>query len=245
MAAGRDLHVLADEQPRVGDPAIEQQCEIAQPRAKEEPEGERQRHVHREDRHGTPVMAVIEPGERFPQRIDPVREREEVVERTEESRHHLDRVQAGRTGDLHDHEQHGQSLADEPEGDRERIDDAEIREPDEHSGPDKREGTGRLHADEQGADGDDQRLDDAHHGQQHPASEIGLARGDALDPLGIDLEFEEDHQDEATDPECEVHEQGRHRGTVVGDGEDGVFPHLDRGREELADLFGVQARHRL
>ena len=80
---------------------------------------------------------TIKAGDRLTQRVDPVRERQQRVQHTEEGRHHFDRIQAGSTRNLYDHDDDAQALADVLEAGRQHVDDRHKHHRDEHGRTDE------------------------------------------------------------------------------------------------------------
>ena len=86
------------------------------------------------------------------------------------------------------------------EGDAEGVDDADVGEGDEHARADERRRAHHLDPDDEVSDADDQRLDDRENGEEEEAAEVGLPHREALEPLGINLGAEDDHEYERADP---------------------------------------------
>ena len=240
VPAADDLHLLADQEVGREHLAVEEQGEVGETAPQDEPDEERESDEHGESAEEAPVVVAVEAPDRLPHRVDAVGERQERVDRTEEPGHQLDRVQAGRAGDLHDHQQDAQAPADVAEGDAEGVDDAHVGEGDEHTGADEGRGADGLHTDDEVADAHDQRLADGERREEEEAAEVGLAHGDVFDALGVDLDAEDHHEHEGADPQRQVREERGHRRPVGVDGEHQMLVDLDGGGDELGDLLGLQ-----
>ena len=87
------------------------------------------------------------------------------MQETEEGRQHLNRVQAGRAGNLHDHDDDAQALTDVLEARRKHVDDRHVDHRNNDRRPHERRARDGLHANGQVTDRHDERLDDAEEGE--------------------------------------------------------------------------------
>ena len=83
---------LADDHVAFLDLASEQAVQIGQQRADHNADEEGDRHEQQHHADHLQPMPVIEAGDRLAEGVDGIAERDERVDRAEESRHHIDRV---------------------------------------------------------------------------------------------------------------------------------------------------------
>ena len=183
----------------------------------------------------------IEPRHNLTQRVNTVSEGEQRVQEAEEGRKHLDRVQAGRTGNLHDHNDDAQALADVLEARGEHVDDRDKHERNSDRRPHETQSGDRLNADDQVTDRHDERLNDPEEREQHPPAHVLGGRRGRADTLFIHVELEKEDERKRADPQGQVREQRGHRRTVGGHGVHGLRLDLRRRGHERGDRFCVES----
>ena len=228
VAVGGHTRRLGHEQARGRQVARDHRVEVDQEGTQRQPNDECDQRVNSERPQGQEVLVPVEAAHRLAHRFNPICEREHRMQETEKRRQHLNRVQAGRAGNLHDHDDDAQALTDVLEARRKHVDDRHV----DHRNNDRRPHESRardgLHANDQVTDRHDKRLDDAEEGEQHPPAHVLGGRGGGAYPLLVDIELEEKNEGERADPQRQVRKQGCHRRPVGGDREHRL--RLDRGR---------------
>ena len=239
IAVRRNARGLGQEEPGGRQVARDHRVQIHQERTQREADREGNQRLGAENRQARQVGVSVEPGDDLTQRVNTVGEGEQRVQEAEEGRQHLDRIQAGRPGNLHNHDDDAQALADVLEARGEHVDDRHKHQRDDHRRPHERGTRHRLHADNQVADRHDERLNDPEEGEKHPPAHVLGGRGRGADALLIHIELQEEDERERADPQGQVREQRGHRRTVGGHGVHGLRLDLRRRGHEGGDRFGV------
>ena len=239
IAAGGNARRLGQEQARGRQIPRDHRVQVHQEGAQRQPNDECEQRVNAERPQCREVLMPVEACDRLTHRVNAVGEGEQRVQEAEEGRQHLDRVQAGGAGNLHDHDDDAQPLADVLEARREHVDDRDVDQRDDHRRPHERWARHGLHADHENTDRHDKRLDDAEECQQHPPAHVLSSRGSRADLLFVNIELDEKNEGERADPQRQVCKQGCHSRPVGGDREHRL--RLDRGRRrhEGGDRFCV------
>ena len=158
----------------------------------------------------------------------------------EERRGHLNRIEARGAGDLGEHEDDADALADMLQRDGEGVDDGEVGKRRQRRGEDERRRRDGLHAEREHPDTADDRL---HHGdgrKEQIPTPVALGQRQAGDALAVRLLAHDDEQHEGADPEREVHEQRCHGAAVGVQRIELLGDHLGGRRHERRDLVGVK-----
>ena len=181
----------------------------------------------------------VESPDDFTQRINAIGEGEQRMQEPEEGGQHLDRIQTGRSGNLHDHDDDAQTLADVLEARGEHVDDRDKHERNSDRRPHETQSGDRLNADDQVADRHDERLNDPEEREQHPPTHVLGGRRGRADALFIHVKLEEEDKRKRADPQGQVREQRGHRRAVGGHGVHGLRLNLRRRGHEGGDRLGV------
>ena len=231
---------LGDHHVGLAELAVKEVVDVQQVPARRHADEQRGDEVDKKDEQVLRVVVAIEARDRLAHGVDAVGEGQPGVERLEEARLHLDRVEARGAGDLQHDKKDAERLADVLEGDRERVDEEDVHEALDHAGKDERGGRDALDAERDVAHAADDCLDLAEQVEQQPAAKEALPGLEVADAFAVDLELVDGHEHEAADPQGEVRVEGRHAAAVVLDGVDGHGDELGGRAEEVADVLGVE-----
>ena len=149
---------LGKEQSRTRQISAHHRIEVDQERTNQQAQSESDKNVDPQHCNRSQVRVPVETTNCLAHRVNSISEGEKGMEETEEGGHHLDGIQARRSGDLKDHNDDTQALTDMLEAGRQHVDHGKEHQRNKDSSPHKGQFRDRLDPDHQIADGDDQSL---------------------------------------------------------------------------------------